>query len=193
MHAKDIMSQPAHTVRTDEPVGHAVALLEQAQITSAPVVDERGTLVGSISEFDLLRRRGTVAAPDRPGPPPRVAEVMSSMPVAGWPEADVADIARLMVERGVHSVPIVSDDEHVIGVVSRCDVLRTIMPTDEAAGREAQRRLDAYTGGERRWTVAVQDRAAVLSGASDDATERDIAAALVRTTAGIDTIRLAPA
>lgn len=192
MHAKDIMSQPAHTVRADEPVGNAVALLEHAQITAAPVVDERGTLVGSISEIDLLRRRGTVPALGSPEAPPRVADVMSSMPVAGWPDADVADIARLMVERGVHSVPIVAD-EHVVGVVSRCDVLRTIMPTDEAAGREAQRRLDAYAGGEHRWSVAVQDRAAVLAGAFDDMTERDVALALVHTTAGIDTVHVGTA
>jgi CBS domain-containing protein len=133
MHAKDIMSQPAYTVRADEPVECAVALLEREQVTAVPVVDEQGILVGSISELDLLRQGTTAAAPDPDEPPRRVAEVMSGLPVAGWPDAEVADIARLMVEQGVHSVPIVME-EHVIGIVSRRDVLRTIMPTRRGDG-----------------------------------------------------------
>ncbi|MEU7875409.1 CBS domain-containing protein [Dactylosporangium sp. NPDC049140] len=102
---------------------------------------------------------------------------------------EVADIARLMVEQGLHVVPIVTDD-HVIGVVSRTEVLRTIMPTDEAAGQEAQRRLDAYAGGERRSTITVEDGAALLSGNLDNATERNVVAALVETTTEIDTVRI---
>ncbi|MGI5175812.1 CBS domain-containing protein [Dactylosporangium sp. CA-152071] len=190
MHAKDIMSRPVHTVRADEPVAGAVALLEREQITAAPVVDAHGRLVGSISERDLLRRSAGPAAPGADTPGTRVEDVMSGLPVAGWPDADVADIAKVMVDQGVHSVPIVID-EHVIGIVSRCDVLRTIMPTDDTAMREAQRRLTEYAGGQRRWTVAVTGGTAVVSGRFDSGTERDIAMALVRTTPGIDTVTTA--
>ena len=61
MHAKDIMTAPAHTVRADAPLQDAVALLEQQSITAEPVVDERGVLVGLISELDVLRQQ--TAAP----------------------------------------------------------------------------------------------------------------------------------
>ncbi|WP_432971404.1 CBS domain-containing protein [Dactylosporangium sp. CA-233914] len=131
MHAKDIMSTPAYTVRAGAPVGEAVALLERRSITEVPVVDDDGTLVGMLSERDLLRQAFSAAAPRR------VRDVMTGLPVTAWPDADVADLAAVMVQRDAHTIPIVTE-EHVVGVVSRGDVLRTLLPTDEAA----QRRLD---------------------------------------------------
>lgn len=204
MHAKDIMTAPARTVRADAPLEDAVTLLEQLSITAAPVVDERGVLVGLISEVDLLRRqtgglragmRGGAAGAGGAGPAVgpglaahRVAEVMSGLPVVAWPEANVADIAAMMVQHGVHTVPVVVD-ERPVGVVSRCDVLRTILPTDVSANAEAQRRLDAYAGGRHRWSVTVHDGAAAIGGTFDEETERAVAEALVRTTAGVRSVR----
>ncbi|HTJ33733.1 MAG TPA: CBS domain-containing protein [Dactylosporangium sp.] len=183
MHAKDIMSTPAHTVRADAPVGDAVALLERYAITGVPVVDDAGTLVGLISERDVLRQAASGRAPQR------VGDVMAGLPVSAWPEADLADLAAVMVQRDAHTVPVVTE-EHVIGVVSRCDVLRTLLPTDDAAEREAQRRLDTYADGRRRWPVHMHDGVATIDGRFDDDTEIAVAEALVRTTAGVDAVRV---
>ncbi|GAA2366754.1 CBS domain-containing protein [Dactylosporangium salmoneum] len=182
MHAKDIMSAPARTVRADAPVGDGVALLERWSITAVPVVEEDGTLVGMLSERDVLRH--AAGAGSR-----LVRDVMGGLPVAAWPDADIADLVAVMVQRDAHTVPIVTE-EHVVGVVSRCDVLRTLLPTDEAAQREAQRRLDAYADGRRRWPVTVHDNVATIDGPFDDDTELAVAGALVRTTAGVRTVRV---
>ncbi|MET7423698.1 CBS domain-containing protein [Dactylosporangium sp. NPDC005555] len=181
MHAKDIMSTPAHTVHADAPVGDAVVLLERHSFTAVPVVGDDDTLIGMISERDVLRQMAAG------GMPRRVRDVMSSLPVTAWPDADLADVAAVMVQRDAHTVPVVAED-HVIGVVSRSDVLRTLLPTDDAAQREAQRRLDAYAGGQRRWPVAVHDGSATVDGRFDDDTEKAVAEALVRTTPGIATV-----
>ncbi|MGI5239794.1 CBS domain-containing protein [Dactylosporangium sp. CA-139066] len=183
MHAKDIMSAPAHTVRADAPVGEAVALLERWSITALPVTDDEGTLVGLISERDVLRPAASAGAPRR------VRDVMGGLPVSAWPDADLADLAAVMVQRDVHTVPVVTE-EHVVGVVSRCDVLRTLLPTDDAAQREAQRRLDTYAAGRRRWPVSVHDGVATIGGSFDDDTELAVAEALVRTTAGVNAVRV---
>ncbi|WP_426512791.1 HPP family protein [Dactylosporangium sp. McL0621] len=182
MHAKDIMSTPVYTVRADAPVADAVALLERYSITAVPVVDDGGTLVGMVGERDVLRRAASVSRRD--GEPSFVRDVMGGLPVTAWPTADVADLAAVMVQRDAHTVPIVNE-EHVVGVVSRCDVLRTLVPCDAAAEQEAQRRLDNYAGGRRRWPVAVQDGVATIDGRFDDDRELAVAEALVRTTAGI--------
>ncbi|MEU7875405.1 CBS domain-containing protein [Dactylosporangium sp. NPDC049140] len=134
MRVKDIMSSPACTVRADAPLGDAVALLEERSITAAPVVDDDGMLVGMVSELDLLRQR--LARTRLAAGPLRVREAMSGLPMAAWPEAHVAAVAQAMVEHGAHTVPVVVD-EHVIGVVSRCDVLRTLLPTAASAQRDA--------------------------------------------------------
>ncbi|WP_432989323.1 CBS domain-containing protein [Dactylosporangium sp. CA-233914] len=187
MHAKDIMSAPARTVRADAPLEDAVALLEEVSITAAPVVDEHGALIGLISELDLLRHQTAGPLAGEGSGAPRVGEVMSGLPVVAWPEANVTDIAATMVQQGAHTVPVVVDD-HVVGVVSRCDVLRTILPTDGSAQGEAQRRLDAYAGGRHRWSVTVHDGDATIGGTFDDETEHAVAEALVRTTAGVASV-----
>ncbi|MER7281867.1 CBS domain-containing protein [Dactylosporangium sp. NPDC000244] len=187
MHAKDIMSTPAHTVRADAPVAEVVGLLEHYSITAVPVVDDGGTLVGMVSERDILQQAASLAAPG--GPPRRVRDVMAGLPVTAWPEADVSDLAAFMVQRDAHTVPVVMQ-EHVVGVVSRCDVLRTLLPTDEQAQNEAQRRLDNYAGGRRRWPVVVHDGVATVDGLFDDDKELAVAEALVRTTAGIAAVRM---
>ncbi|MEV4135245.1 signal transduction protein, partial [Dactylosporangium sp. NPDC049742] len=81
-------------------------------------------------------------------------------------------------------------EEHVIGIVSRCDVLRTILPTDDSAQREAQRRLDSYAGGRHRWSVAVHDATATVDGSFDNDMELAVATALVRTTQGVNEVRV---
>ncbi|GAA2631372.1 hypothetical protein GCM10010399_74450 [Dactylosporangium fulvum] len=183
MRAKDIMSRPAHTVRADQPVADAVALLQREHIASAPVVDADGVLVGLVSELDVLRAQ--------PGGGSRpVREVMSGHPVAAWPDADIAELARLMVDRNAHNVPVVTG-EHVLGVVSHRDVLRTVVPTDETAAAEAQRRLDTYAGGRPQWTVSVTGGAAAVTGPLDDDTDRAVVVALVGTTAGVRDVRVA--
>ncbi|WP_432840455.1 CBS domain-containing protein [Dactylosporangium sp. CA-092794] len=191
MHAKDIMSTPARTVHADAPVAEAVALLERQSITAAPVVDEHDVLVGLVSELDLLRHQASPAA--RAGAAEagarRVRDVMSGLPVTAWPDAEVTDVASVMVAQDVHTVPVVVSG-HVVGVVSRCDVLRTLLPTDAAARREAQRRLDVYADGRRRWPVTVDDGVATIGGEFDDDTERAVAEALVRTTAGVGAVRV---
>ena len=187
MHAKDIMSTPAYTVHADAAVAEAVALLERRSITAAPVVDDRDVVVGLVSEVDVLRDRARAGAPSTR----RVRDIMSGLPVTARPEADVADLAGVMVRRGAHTVPVVVE-EHVVGVVSRCDFLRTLLPTDDAAQREAQHRLDAYADGRQRWPVSVHDSAATIVGEFYDEAERAAVVALVRTTPGVGTVSVQP-
>ncbi|MFG2041870.1 HPP family protein [Dactylosporangium sp. NPDC048998] len=188
MHVKDIMTFPAQTVRADAPLGDAVTLLEDRSYTAVPVVDDSGALVGMISEVDVLRRRLSGSAPREAGGG-RVREAMSGLPLSAWPDADVIDVADAMVNRDAHTVPVVVE-EHVVGVVSRCDVLRTVLPTERAAQREAQRRVDVYADGRHHWPVTVRDTVATVEGTFDDDTERAVVEALVRTTMGIDTVRV---
>ncbi|MEV0133306.1 CBS domain-containing protein [Dactylosporangium sp. NPDC050688] len=188
MHAKDIMSTPAHTVRADAPVAAAVELLERQSITAAPVVDDRDVLVGLVTERDLLRQ-AAAGSDTAPGAAlRRVRDVMSGLPVSAWPDADVSDLAAVMVRQDAHTIPVV-EDHHVVGVVSRCDVLRTLLPTDAAAQREAQHRLDVYANGQRRWRVTVDSAVATVDGGFDDDTERVVVEALVRTAAGVTSVR----
>ena len=59
--AGDIMTSPVITVRADASTQHVAETLTQHRISAAPVVNEAGTLVGLVSEYDLLAKTGGVA------------------------------------------------------------------------------------------------------------------------------------
>jgi len=88
-----------------------------------PVVDASGRLVGMISDRDLRgprRRAGEAAAPE---PHAAVATVMSGSPITAAPDADLAVIARMMVDASIGAIAIVDESGEPVGIVSYVDVL----------------------------------------------------------------------
>lgn len=198
MRARDVMSRPVYTVGTCDTIEYAAALLAERKITAAPVLDATGRLVGMVSEGDLLRQRvphdPTAHArrnlEDTGGRPKLVRDVMSTPPVAAWPEADLADVTQLMLRQNVRSVPIL-DGGQVVGIVSRRDILRTVVRTDDVLRDEVQHRLDEYAEGVGRWSVAVTDGIATVRGAFTDEAERTIVSVIVRTVPGVAAVLIA--
>jgi CBS domain-containing protein len=196
MRVRDIMSHPVFTVRSTDPIEGAAALLADRRITAAPVVDGDGRLLGIVSEGDLLRDR----VPDDPTAhlrprvshhrPKVVEEVMTGNVVTAWLDEDVSDVARTMLHRDVRSVPVL-DGGRLVGIVSRRDLLRTVVRTDEVLRDEVQQRLDGYAGGTRRWTATVTDGTATVDGSFDDETEQRIVSVMVHTVPGIGGVNLA--
>jgi CBS domain-containing protein len=192
MRVRDIMTRPVFTVRPTDPVEGAAALLADRAITAAPVIDERGRLVGMVSEGDLLRDRVPAdptahlgAAPATARHRPHiVAEVMTRDVVTAWPTEDVADVARTMLDRDVRSVPVL-DNGNVIGIISRRDLLRSVLRTDDVLAHEVQERLDAYADHPGRWTATVADGVVRIDGFVDDDQERRVVEILARTVPGV--------
>lgn len=191
------MSRPVHTVEPGAPVEDAAAAMAARAVTALPVVDGAGSLVGIVSEGDLLWQRVPVdptaqlnrspAAPAiRPG---RVADVMSRSPVTTRPDVDLAEVAETMLMYDVRSMPVL-DGDTLVGIVSRRDILRAMVRTDETLVREVQHRLDEYAPG--RWTASVHKGVATVVGAFADSTEREIAAVLARTVPGVADVRIEP-
>lgn len=197
MRARDLMSRPVYTVRPDTSIEQAAALLADHGFAAAPVVGEDGRLLGIVAEADLLRDRippDPVAHLRRDPPttdhrPHQVAEVMSPDVVTMVPDADPADLAAVMLDRRFRSIPIVERGE-VVGVVSRRDLLRGMVRTDDMVTIHVQRRLDEYAGGRRLWTAVVVDGVVQLSGDFDDDVERRVVTVLTRTVPGVVDVRI---
>lgn len=109
---------------------------------------------------------------------------MSETVVTSWPEEDVSDVAAKMLRFDVRSLPVLDGDD-VVGIVSRRDILRAMVRTDDVVCAEVQHRLDEYAGGVRRWIVTVTDGAAAVTGSFDDETERQFVAVMTRTVPGV--------
>jgi len=192
--AKDIMTSPVHTVTQDCAVETAAELMTTHRITALPVVDRSGALIGMVSEGDLLWHRvpadptARVRRLENTGPgrrPGTVDEVMAWDPYTVRPEADVAEVADLMLQHDVRSVPVVDDDAAVVGIVSRRDILRVMVRTDEVLRGEVQHRLDEYADGRPRWTATVSAGVVRITGDFDSETEQAVVAVLARTVPGV--------
>jgi CBS domain-containing protein len=182
------------TGRTGTPVKEAAALLAEHAITALPVLDEDDRLVGMVSEADVLANR--VAHDPRshlrrdeghPDAAHSVGEVMTTPVVAMAAGADTADVADLMLQYDVRSVPIV-DGPTVVGIVSRRDLLRTLVRDDAAIAAEVRTRLESYSGQPGRWHVRVADGVVSIGGHFEDAAERRIVTALASTVPGVGNV-----
>lgn len=189
------MTTPVVTVRVDDSLEHATAMLTSNNITSAPVVDSSGDLVGMVSEVDLLRGRLLPdAAPPGVAPgrrPTVVADVMTKTVVTMPPDVDVGEVAQAMLDVDVRGVPVVDDFGSLRGIVSRRDILRTVVRTDDVVQADLQERLDAYADGKRQWVVTVHDGVARVEGRFADEVEEKVIGALARTVAGVTEVELA--
>jgi CBS domain-containing protein len=199
MRARDIMSSPVYTVDSATPVEEAAETMAARSVTALPVVDA-GLLVGVVSESDLLwhrvpsdptahaRRLPDTDPGDRPS---KVGDVMSVYPVTTSPYADVAEVAETMLEHDVRSMPVLQDDV-VVGIISRRDIMRAMVRSDEVLTREVQHRLDEYANGHPRWTATVQGGVARISGGFGTDTEQAVVAVLARTIPGVAAVDLGP-
>lgn len=192
MKASDIMNTDVVTVHPRTSVREAAALLAEHRVTSMPVLDDDGAIIGIVSELDLLRDRMPHdprahlgrSLDDRPDPARTVRDVMTDSVICLSENADAADLAELLVDNKVRAVPIIRGAD-LVGIVSRRDVLRTLLRDDTAIRADVRERLDAYAGEVDRWRVEVEDGIVNVRGHFDDERQQQTIAALTQTVNGV--------
>ncbi len=126
-HAHQIMQNEVISVRSNADVAQAWRTLTEHSIHQAPVLDETETLVGIVSERNLLTAFNVDETGIRDVLFRRVRDVMTSPVVAAAPHTDLRHIARVMLERDVEGVPVVSEQGRLLGFISRSDILAAIV------------------------------------------------------------------
>lgn len=202
MHAADIMTRSVITVAPSTPILEAITLMLEKRISGLPVVDAAGVLVGIVTEGDFLRRAETGTEKKRPRwlqflrsttqiadeyvrtHGRRVADVMTADVITVPETALLEDVVSGMERHHVRRLPVVDSTQHLVGVVSRTDLLRALIdslpvaicpPADDAALRdhvmaELNRQQWASDG---RVTVSVTSGTVTLGGIVFDLRERD--------------------
>jgi CBS domain-containing protein len=192
MRASEIMTRSVLTVQTDSTVQQAAALLSEHGITSLPVLDEDDRVVGIVSEVDLIRDRMPhdprshlrPLPEDEPDPSRLVAQVMQEPVVCLAQYADVADLAAVMLDNNVRAVPI-TDAGLLLGIVSRRDLLRTLLRDDDAIRADVERLLHEFSGVSGQCSVAVANGVVTVSGGFEDPAQQKTVARLAQTVPGV--------
>lgn len=118
--AKEVMNTGVISVRKDEDIYEAIRLMVLNCITGLPVTDEDGTVVGIITEKDVLTLLYNMQ--DRPG---TVRDFMTASVVCFDQEDDLRDVAETLRANHFRRVPIL-DNGRLVGIISRRDVIRHI-------------------------------------------------------------------
>ena len=129
MLARELMQQGIVSVSPELPVAELEELLVGEEITGAPVLDQRGELLGIVSQTDIVRAIGESGPADLKellSPELSVEEIMTRDVLVVSEEDDVRDVARKMLEAKVHRA-LVSDGDEITGIISAFDMLRLVV------------------------------------------------------------------
>ncbi|WP_406423009.1 CBS domain-containing protein [Streptomyces sp. NBC_00873] len=117
----EVMTSEVVCASRQTPLDDVVRLLDRHRIRALPVVDHDDKVVGVVSGADLAH--GSVAT--------TAGELMTTPAVTIHPEQRVADAARLMERQEVDRLPVVDEEDRLIGIATRRDLLRVFSRTDE--------------------------------------------------------------
>jgi len=120
--AKDIMTKEVIYVRKDTSISEAIQILVNNNITGVPVVEEDMTLVGILSEQDVLRLFHTHEQERN-----RTAGEFMTQPAIYFEENErLLDVCYRLRDYSIRRVPVTSGGK-VTGIISRTDILKRIL------------------------------------------------------------------
>ncbi|WP_046472443.1 CBS domain-containing protein [Allosalinactinospora lopnorensis] len=193
---RDIMTTQVFSVGMGAEYREIIKVLLARNVSALPVTDDGGRVVGVVTEEDLLHKEefkhtdasdhyrsplrarmrarlsGTGLSAARTSDKAlatRAGELMAAPAVTASPATSAIEAARSMERHGVEQLPVVDGDGLLVGIVSRRDVLRTFLRSDEEISRDVRTELASamLPFSVEKATVNVEDGVVTLSGAVD--------------------------
>lgn len=145
--ASDIMTKDVVTVRKSTTVAELANLLTSNNIGGAPVVDGQGRLLGVVTESDLIDQSKKVHIPtvvtildsviylENPDKMEKemlkmagatVGDIFTKDPKTVVEDTSLEEIATIMSEKNIHTLPVVRDTE-LVGIIGKGDIIKTLI------------------------------------------------------------------
>ena len=130
MQVVDLMTTEVITVSPETGIRDAARLMFRNRVSGLPVVSPAGTLIGIITEADFLRLEverqegGSELGED-------VGGVMSSGVVTTDPDTSIYEAAKIMTFQDIKRLPVVDEEQHLLGIISRADIVSIFTRPDD--------------------------------------------------------------
>jgi CBS domain-containing protein len=174
---REVMTTSVVFVRKDASFKDMAAMLRSRRVSAFPVLDDTDRVIGVVSAGDLLvkvavQAEGTslLAAlrhvrEDDKAAGITAADLMTAPAITVGPDASVAQAARLMYDHKVKRLPVVNAAGHLLGIISRVDVLAVFSRSDADVRNEiTQAVLPGIAAAVRHLRVEVRDGIVTISG-----------------------------
>lgn len=179
----DVMTHAVIAVGPDAPVKEIVESMRRWRISALPVLVGDGRVVGVVSEADLLRK----AQGDDTTLAVTASQLMTVPAMTVTAGATIAGAARLMARGHLKRLPVVDAEGHLIGVVSRSDLLKIYLRPDADIAEEVRSELVAQLipSGSGTVQVHIEDGLVTLTGTVTDPSLPELLARAVRAVPGV--------
>ncbi len=130
MNVADVMTENPTTLGPEDTISQAEDLMDQHDIRQLPVVE--GTeLVGIITDRDIRsflsgKLFGTPEEREK-AMNTKIGTVMTTKPISLSPDDDLRDAVELLIEEKVGGIPVVDEEEGLVGIVTQVDILRCFL------------------------------------------------------------------
>lgn len=140
MNVVDLMTTEVIAVSRDTGLREAARLMFRNRVSGLPITQQDGTLIGIITEADFLRLEVERQEGGR-DQVVTVGEVMSIGVVTIRPEMEIYEAAKIMAVQEVKRLPVVDDDNRLLGVISRADIVSIFTRPDDVIEDEIREDL----------------------------------------------------
>src|SRR5437899_2427360 len=106
MKVKDVMTNKVITIKPEQTKQQAARLLSQHRISGLPVVNNDGTLVGVVTEYDVIGKEGQ-----------KVSEIMTGNVISVAADTDLEEVAHILLHERIRRLPVL-EEGRLIGIVS---------------------------------------------------------------------------
>ncbi|TVM01082.1 MAG: hypothetical protein CV080_05975 [Candidatus Kuenenia stuttgartiensis] len=157
LHANQIMSSPVVTILPDTRLDEAWEIIREHRFRHLPILTPNKKVAGIISDRDLLREAAQSEASGDKQPvntpaqkwyeadahytdagfyhdniytfPKKktVLDICKTRILTATPDTELREIAKILIEEHIGSMPIVDENNHLLGIITRSDILRTIV------------------------------------------------------------------
>lgn len=120
IYAKDIMSSPVKTLKVDNKIQQAQDFFTKYQFRHLPIV-KKELVVGIISDRDILRHQASHTSLTE-----NLESIMTREVLCAYDYTRIQDLARIMLHEGFSALPILDQQNFMLGIVTQTDILKSV-------------------------------------------------------------------
>ncbi|WP_079131858.1 CBS domain-containing protein [Streptomyces nanshensis] len=194
----DVMTHTVVAVGRQATFKDVAENMHEWRVSGMPVVEADGRVIGVVTEADLLAKEEyRDGVPNLNEPRERMerllksgaltaGEMMSTPAISVHQDARVTEAARIMAWKGVKRLPVVDGAGRLVGIVSRSDLLKVFLRSDEEIAEEIRQEvLGLLPDAAPTLRVQVDEGLATVRGTLDDRSLVPVAARLIRSVEGV--------